>query len=74
MYEKSHSSRKYIPSLENKALVGPVVKLPVNTKVVMRVDAPGAGSGVGGKPSSKSTSFHTKARKNEKLAAKIEQV
>lgn len=66
-YGGSHSLRSDIQSVESKTGLGPVVRLPVDTKIVMRVDA-------GGRPSNKGTSSPTCAKKKEDLAAKIDQV
>lgn len=73
-FEGSHSLQNDIPNFENKIRMGPVVRLPVDTKIVMRVDAPGGVSSYGEKASNKGTSSCHRAGKKEDLAAKIDQV
>lgn len=73
-YEGSHSSQKDIPSIEYKSRVSPVVRLPVDTKIVMRMDAPGGVSNCGVRISNKGTSSCRRGGRKEDLAAKIDQV
>lgn len=70
-FEESHSLKNDISSLEDKTRLGPVVRLPNDTKIVMRLDAPKSSS-CGGRVASKGTSSHH--GKKVDLAAKIDEV
>ncbi|XP_026324306.1 uncharacterized protein LOC113233400 [Hyposmocoma kahamanoa] len=72
--KESHFSRKDIPKCENNTCVGPVVKLPVDAKIVMRVDGSLIGNCCAKKASNKDSSTSSKQPKiNEDLQAKIDQ-
>lgn len=67
----SHSLRSDVQSLDNKPCIGPVVRLPVDTKMVYRMDAAGSCARTPGKGPSRGSSS---PRRKEDLSAKIDQV
>lgn len=71
-FEKAQSSNNDKPSLQDKTPLGPVVRLPVDTKIVMRLDAPKGGSSCATRVSNRGTSSCN--RRKEDLAAKIDEV